>query len=113
MLSDGSLSAWDIENSINEQAAVAPSEDYKDVVAVSEYILPYIHGVYKGKWIRNAVEDLTRLGLYKDSGRGVVPLSQQIKIDMTNWLQWKISPKQRRLLKNILGKMGMKFATKR
>ena len=75
LLSDGSLGAWDIENSINEQAAVAPSEDYKDVVAVSEYILPYIHGVYKGKWIRNAAEDLTRLGLYKDSGRGVVPLS--------------------------------------
>ena len=48
LLGDGSLSAWDIENSINEQAAVAPSEDYKDVVAVSEYILPYIHGVYYG-----------------------------------------------------------------
>ena len=29
LLGDGSLSAWDIENSINEQAAVAPSEDYK------------------------------------------------------------------------------------
>ncbi len=58
LLGDGSLSAWDIENSINEQAAVAPSEDYKDVVAVSEYILPYIHGVYKGKWIRHAVEKI-------------------------------------------------------
>ena len=32
---------------------------------------------------------LSRLSLYIDSGRGVVPLSQQIKIDMTNWLQWK------------------------
>lgn len=113
LLGDGSLSAWDIENSINEQAAVAPSEDYKDVVAVSEYILPYIHGVYKGKWIRHAVENLSRLSLYIDSGRGIVPLSQQIKIDMTNWLQWKISPKQRRALKNVLSRVGMKFATKR
>ena len=113
LLGDGSLSAWDIENSINEQAAVAPSEDYKDVVAVSEYVLPYIHGVYKGKWIRHAVENLSRLSLYIDSGRGVVPLSQQIKIDMTNWLQWKISPKQRRALKNVLSRVGMKFATKR
>ena len=98
---------------MNEQAAVAPSEEYKDVVAVSEYILPYIHGVYKGKWIRHAVENLSRLSLYIDSGRGIVPLSQQIKIDMTNWLQWKISPKQRRALKNVLSRVGMKFATKR
>jgi hypothetical protein len=56
---------------------------------------------------------LSRLSLYIDSGRGIVPLSQQIKIDMTNWLQWKISPKQRRALKNVLSRVGMKFATKR
>ncbi|MBS7102136.1 MAG: hypothetical protein KH154_16275, partial [Parabacteroides sp.] len=89
------------------------SEDYKDVVAVSEYILPYIHGVYKGKWIRHAVESLSGLSLYIDSGRGVVPLSQQIKIDMTNWLQWKISPRQRRTLKSILSRFGVNFATER
>ena len=69
--------------------------------------------LYKGKWIRHAVENLSRLSLYIDSGRGIVPLSQQIKIDMTNWLQWKISPKQRRALKNVLSRVGMKFATKR
>ena len=56
---------------------------------------------------------VSRLSLYIDSGRGIVPLSQQIKIDMTNWLQWKISPKQRRALKNVLSRVGMKFATKR
>ncbi|MDB8990242.1 hypothetical protein PN605_22190, partial [Parabacteroides distasonis] len=68
---------------------------------------------YKGKWIRHAVENLSRLSLYIDSGRGVVPLSQQIKIDMTNWLQWKISPRQRRTLKSILSRFGVNFATER
>lgn len=113
LLGDGSLSSWDIENLINERAALAPNEDFKDVVAVSKYVLPYIHGVYKGKWIRQAVADLTRLGLYEDSGRGIVSLSQQLKIDITHWLQWEISPKQRRALKSILSRLGINFATRR
>ena len=105
------IKSFPLLRSVNKQIPYAIN--YKDVVAVSEYILPYIHGVYKGKWIRHAVENLSRLSLYIDSGRGIVPLSQQIKIDMTNWLQWKISPKQRRALKNVLSRVGMKFATKR
>lgn len=112
LLGDGSLSSWNIENSINEQAAFAPNENFKDVVAVSKYVLPYIHGVYKGKWIRQAVKNLTRLGLYEDSGRGMVSLFQQLKIDMTLWLQWKISTRQRRMLKRVLTRVGMKFATR-
>ena len=112
LLDDGSLSGWDIENSINEQAAVAPNDDFKDIVAVSKYALPYIHGVYKGKWIRHSVKELTKLGLYiEDFHRGVIPLSQQIKIGLTNWIQWKISPRQRIKLKRILRKMGVKFTT--
>ena len=112
LIGDGSLSSWDIENSINEQAAFAPNEDFKDVVAVSKYILPYIHGVYKGKWIRQAIANLTKLGLYEDSGRGIVSFSQQLKIDMTHWFQWKISLNQRRMLKSVLSMMGIRFATK-
>lgn len=112
LLGDGSLSSWDIENSINEQAALAPNENFKDVVAVSKYVLPYIHGIYKGKWIRQAVKKLKILGLYEESCRGMVTLSQQLKIDMTLWLQWKISLSQRRMLKSFLSRIGIKFATR-
>lgn len=111
LLGDGSLSAWDIENSINEQAAVAGDEDFKDVLAASNYIVPYIHGVYKGKWIRKAVSDLTKKGLYNSSGRPLVSFTQDVRICVTHWIQWKVKPTHRRKVKNLLSKLGMKFVT--
>lgn len=112
LLGNGTLSSWEIENSINERAALAPNEDFKDVVAVSKDVLPTTHGVYKGKWIRSAVKSLIKIGLFEYSDRGVISLQQQFKIDMAHWLQWRISPRRRRILKRILKTMGVHFATR-
>lgn len=111
LLGDGSLSAWGIENFINEQAAVAGEEDFKDVLAVSNYVVPYIHGVYKGKWKRKAVSDLTKMGLYKSNDRPIVSFGQEVKISVTDWIQWRIKPSHRRRLKRFLCKVGGRFVT--
>lgn len=113
LLGDGSLSAWELENFINKQAAAADNENFEDVVAVSNCIVPYIHSVYKGRWIRKAVSALSEKGLYENgSNRPLVTFTQNMKICTTEWAIRKIKPAHRRKLKSLLAVFGVKFATK-
>ena len=101
LLADGSLSAWDIEAQINQKASVAKNENFEDIVTVSQYVIPYVHGVYKGMWKRRSVRMINRKGIKFNIQRPFVPLKLELKIFFIKCLQYKLSPRIRSLLKKI------------
>lgn len=111
LLGDGSMSAWDIENKINDFAASASDEFYSDVVAVTDYVISFVHGVYKGRWTRKALCELRQKNIHGDFIRGIVPFSLEVKIRFIDYIQWKLSPRNRRKLKSVLSYCGLKFVT--
>ena len=102
LLGDGEKSAWDIERMINSEASVAKNEYYEDVVTVSEYVIPYIHGVYKGMWKRLSVRKINKKGIRFNIQRPFVPIKLELKIFLIKWLQYKMSPRTRKFLKKVL-----------
>lgn len=113
LLGDGSLSAWDIEDCINQKAAQAENEFYDDVVVVSKEIIPHIHGVMKGGWIRTSVKKLRKKHLCGDLERSFIPWSVEFKYNLIRFISPKISLGTRRLFKKIAMKfLGVHFTTK-
>lgn len=113
LLGDGSLSAWDIENKVNYEASKADDEYFEDVVSVSSDIIPFIHGVYKGKWIKSSVSLLKRRGLWNENPeRELTSLMTTLKIQIIEVFQRKMSSKARKKVKKVLAAMGWKFETR-
>lgn len=113
LLGDGTLSAWEIENKIIVESAEAKDELFLDVVAVNRYVIPFVHGVIKGKWIRKALRYVKKEYPEYEVSRGVIPLSMQVKIDLIDLLQHSLSSTFRLALKKIVGFFGINFVTKK
>lgn len=111
MLGDGSLSAWDLENKFLKESATAPDENFEDVVTVCMPIIPFIHGVYKGKWIKGSVKAIRKRGVEIKTNRGFVPFATEVKMNIIEVIQNKFSPNIRAKLKKIMVTLGMKFST--
>ena len=102
LLGTGEMSAWDIEKAINDEASVAKDKYFEDVVAVSKYVIPYIHGVYKGMWKRLSVKKIIKRGIDINIQRPYVPLKLELKIFLIGWLQYKLSPGLRLFFKRFI-----------
>ena len=112
ILGDGSISAWDIENKINYEASKAEDEYFEDVVSVASNIFPFIHGVYKGKWIKSSVGLLKHKGLWNDgTKREMTSIVSTLKIFLIKLMQRKLNPTLRMRIKSILTGLGWKFET--
>lgn len=113
LLGDGCLSAWNIEASLNKKAAQAENELYEDVVVVSKNIIPHIHGIMKGGWIRTSVKKLREKHLCSDLERPFIPWTMELKLRLISFINPKISFRTRRIIKLIAMKMlGLNFTTK-
>lgn len=112
LLGTGELSAWDIENQLITETARAKNELFPDVVSVNRFVIPFVHGVIKGKWIRKSLSYVKKqypeIKIYRD----VIPLTMEIKIDLIDALQHVLSQKTRKRLKSFLRSLGVKFTTK-
>ena len=112
LLGDGSLSAWAIENKINAQASNARAEYFNDIVSTSQVVVPFIHGVYKGKWINSSIKMLKKRGLWIESTeRGKTSFKTTLKIFVAELLQDKLSASARVKIKNLLRTLGCRFET--
>lgn len=112
ILGDGTMSAWDLENYFLEQASKS-CPGYKDkYVSDKRFLLNSVHMIKAGKWIPNAANLIKKLGYEVDfQKRGYVPLKNVAKSYILG-IGSRICPKSmRRLVKNVLRKFGMKFAT--
>ncbi len=111
LLGDGTSTPWEIESNVNENASKALDIDFNDIIVTSKPIIPYIHGVYKGKWINRSVKRIVDLGIADVFQRERVDLLTEWKIRLITWLQWRISPETRKRLKTVLKSIGVKFTT--
>lgn len=111
LLGTGELSAWDIENQLITETARAKNELFPDVVSVNRFVIPFVHGVIKGKWIRKSLSYVKKQYPEIKVSRDVIPLTMEIKIDLIDALQHVLSQKTRKRLKSFLRSLGVKFTT--
>lgn len=111
LLGDGTLSAWDIENSLNTISSESEDCLYKDVVSVNSTVIPFIHGIFKGKWYRKAISFIKNEYPDYKFMRPALPISTELKNYAIGLLQDNLSPGCRRSIKAIAQKMGFRFAS--
>jgi hypothetical protein len=102
LLGDGSLTGWDIEDKINEVADSSSHDLYDDVISVNTQVIPYIHGVDKGKWKRKAYKYIEKEYPEVNIERGRVSLFTEMKISLFHCFMWKLTKSQRIFLRSIL-----------
>lgn len=112
LIGDGSQSAWDIENKLNMLASEADCNHFTDIISVNSTIIPFIHGVDKGKWCNDAINYIkSEYPNYKFI-RPSLSYGYELKKTMIEILQNYLSPRNRRVFKKVLQVFGMKFITK-
>lgn len=111
LLGDGKKSAWEIEGNIQNKLKVDKYNNYVDIVAVNKPIVSFVHGIWKGKWIRGTYNYIKKE--YPDYvfERPRLSIGLSIKILLINNLEMMTPIKARRALKSILTKLGVKFTT--
>lgn len=107
----GKRSAWDFEVELLKRCSKATG--IKEHCFMTERNLLNIHnGVLKGKWFRHEVEYFARNGIIIDTSyRGILSRRSYGEYRLRLVLRELITPKHRKLLKRILRKTGMKFAS--
>ena len=111
LLGDGSSNAWAIESRINAEAASAKDELFRDVVVVNKPILPFVHGVLKGLWTRQAVSYIKKAYPTYEFKRTKLPIMNEIRYRLSLLLTDSFHPRIRMLFKGILKKSGIHFVT--
>ena len=112
MLGDGTKSAWQIESDLVEATLNAKNEYFDDVIACGEPVVRFIHGVVKGQWLPSALRKIEKYGINVVGERKVMSRSQERKIAVKGAIGALMPVKMRYVVKKLLGKCGVKFATK-
>lgn len=112
LLGDGSQSAWDIENRLNTISSESEDCLYRYVVSVNSIVIPFIHGIFKGKWYRRAISYIKDEYPDYQFMRPALPISTELKNYAIGLIQYNLSPGFRRRIKTIAKKIGFKFASR-
>lgn len=111
VLGDGTLSAWDIENKLNTDASKAEDCLSSDVISANSVVIPFIHGVDKGKWYRKAISFIKKEYPEYNFVRPALPMNIELKNYAIELIQYNLSPGCRRIIKEMAQKMGFGFAS--
>lgn len=111
VLGDGTLSAWDIENKLNTEASIAEDCISSDVISANSIVIPFIHGVDKGKWYRKAISFIKKEFPDYKFVRPLLPISTELKNYTIGLVQDNLSPNVRRRIKAMAQMFGFKFAS--
>lgn len=111
LLGDGTENAWEIENWINKDAACAKDELFMDVVTVNQAVIPFVHGVMKGLWIRSAIRFIQEEFPDYVFSRAGQSIKDEIKVWLMGMFGSRLSPKSRVLMKRCLRCLGVRFVT--
>ena len=113
LLGDGTKSAWQIEEYLNEIALNSEPGYYEDMVSDKNNFLHIIETVSGGKWMPTEINRLKNLGIPVNIGkRGVLPKSDSVRRKIHQIASSVVPPKQRKNVKRVLSKLGYKFVTK-
>ena len=110
-LGDGSLDPWELEAKWLKQASRGSKEYYDNIASCSMNILNCVNGIAKGKWFESALDAVQKSGIEVKTERGVIPFSQEKKMDLMNKIGKVIPSSARADVKKILGHFGVKFST--
>lgn len=111
LLGNGELSAWDIENLLNQKASTAKNEFFTDIISLDSPLVPYIHGVYKGSWMHAAAKYIRKEYPDYQFERPLVSRQTEFKIKLIDLFSPMFSSKKRFYLKKIFKIIGVSFAT--
>ena len=112
VIGDGTLSAWDIENKLNTEASIAEDCISSDVISANSIVIPFIHGVDKGKWYRKAISFIKKEFPDYKFVRPVLPIFIELKNYTIGLIQYNLSPRRRKRIKEMAQKLGVGFASK-
>lgn len=93
---------------INKSHQCNKSEYYDNATVLIENDFNFMHGIEKGKWIRKTEKFLKKEGINTDSRRKL-SIINTLKNSMITFLQYRLSPKQRKKIKIILKAFGFRF----
>lgn len=111
LLGDGTKSAWKLECEWVKESLNAPNEFFDDIVACKNEVLPFVHGVIKGKWFPSAVFQLKRRSVWCKSDREILTKYQERKIKLISKVGYILSPRAKWRIKKLLSRFGFKFVT--
>lgn len=113
LLGDGSRSAWQIEEYLNDIALNSETGYYDDIVSDKENFLSIVETVSGGKWMPKEIKKLEELGVPVKLGeREILPKSDGHR-RFLHGIAYKIVPqKQRKNVKKFFSFFGYKFVTK-
>ncbi len=113
LLGDGSRSAWQIEEYLNEIALNSEPGYYDDYVSDKRNFLNIVETVSGGKWMPKEIKKLELLGIPANLGnRGILPWTDTFRRNL-HAIAYKIVPqKHRKAVKKVFSKLGYKFVTK-
>ena len=103
------MSAWDIERELIKESAKAKDEFFSDVVALNRPVLPFVHGVIKGKWIRRSLSYVRREYPEYKVRRDVISWPLQFKIDIGEIFKQILSTIWISRIKKVLRHIGVSF----
>lgn len=104
-------SPWDFERYFIDKY-----KNSKGILRGVEYdtrdIFGYKNGVLQGKWIRNTLRFYKKQGIKIDtSKRGIMTFKETLYYEIKKYFSYKMSSKNKRIIKSIMKKFGFKFMT--
>ena len=97
---------------INQQVSIAEDCISSDVISANSIVVPFIHGVGKGKWYSKAISFIKKeIPDYKFE-RPVLPIFIELKNYTIGLIQYNLSPRRRKRIKEMAQKLGIGFASK-
>ncbi|MCD8013661.1 MAG: hypothetical protein LUG99_10875 [Lachnospiraceae bacterium] len=109
LLGNGEKSIYDIEKELLFEALNAPNKYFDNIVSCKYDLIPSIHGVKSGKWIRYSYNKLKRLGIKIDSKRNKLSFREELNYHIRRGIGTYINPKLRLKIKMLLKRVGFKF----
>lgn len=111
IIGDGTKTCWQLEMDWNSQSSKAPNEFYTDLASCTKEVIPTIHGLEKGKWFPSAIRKLKKGGMQIQGNREVMSFQSEMIYQIKTELGNAISPRNRKKLKRILQRIGVRFTT--
>lgn len=105
-------SAWNFEIGFLSETVDAPHIPLEGCYGLKNDPLNILNGVLKGKWFPSSIRYFKKRGFNIDwTGRGKLSFKQCLKYNISQYVKNSLSYSQRKILKKMLMKLGVKFVS--
>lgn len=111
LLGDASENPWQLEERLLNKAVNSSKGYYKDRIVLTDNPLKIMFCVNYGKWNRDAVKVINKIGLTLDESRAKLSLKEMYVVKLKSLVTRNLPVVFRCKIKKMLKKIGFKFAT--